>query len=291
MTIARPARAGPPPDAGRARSAERPDVATVLRLQRSIGNRRTCMLLRKVRPAQPTPMSARRGEFKQITNAHHPGGLNQKEWSDTLKAAKAALDAARFRAGRQALQDALLRPRSDGRGGEPPRRRLRSADQHHDGQRRRLRNPASTSCSAAAPPRPAPPAFVDAAGNFGVEFEQGRQGGHAADRDPAVQRDVQGRQGGHAARAAPRDAARPPPRAGDRLAQGRQVAAEDGRRQGRGERHQARRLRQHGAARLRGGLHDRLPPDATPTASPARAVHRPARRARDDQGRHLAQRR
>ena len=51
------------------------------------------MLLRKVRAAHPTPMTQRRGEFPQITAAHHPGGLNQKEWSDTLKAAKAALDA------------------------------------------------------------------------------------------------------------------------------------------------------------------------------------------------------
>ena len=81
------------PSPGRAHRAERLDVATVLRLQRTIGNRRTSALLRKVRPARPTPMSQRRGEFPQITTAHHPGGLNQKEWSDTLKAAKAALGA------------------------------------------------------------------------------------------------------------------------------------------------------------------------------------------------------
>ena len=64
----------------------------MLRLQRTVGNRRTCMLLRQARAAHPTPMTQRRGEFTQITKAHHPGGLNQKEWSDTLKAAKAALD-------------------------------------------------------------------------------------------------------------------------------------------------------------------------------------------------------
>ncbi len=64
----------------------------MLRLQRTVGNRRTCMLLRNARAAKPTPMTQRRGEFPQIMQAHHPGGLNQKEWSDTLKAAKAALD-------------------------------------------------------------------------------------------------------------------------------------------------------------------------------------------------------
>jgi len=64
----------------------------VLRLQRTVGNRRTCMLLRNARAATPTPMTQRRGEFPQIMQAHHPGGLNQKEWGDTLKAAKAALD-------------------------------------------------------------------------------------------------------------------------------------------------------------------------------------------------------
>ena len=83
----------PPRAAGiAARSPARPDVAATLRLQRSIGNHRTCALLRTVRAAHPTPMSTRRGEFPQITKAHHPGGLNQKEWSDTLKAARAALD-------------------------------------------------------------------------------------------------------------------------------------------------------------------------------------------------------
>ena len=79
----------------RPRRAERPDVAAVLRLQRSIGNRRTCALLRTVRAAHPTPMSQRRGEFPQITKAHHPGGLSAEEWSDTVKAARAALAAGR----------------------------------------------------------------------------------------------------------------------------------------------------------------------------------------------------
>ena len=88
-TPARPARTA-------ARSTLRPDVATTLQLQRSIGNRRTCALLRKVRAAHPAPMSERRGEFAQIKTAHHPGGLNQKEWSDTLSAAKAALDAGKL---------------------------------------------------------------------------------------------------------------------------------------------------------------------------------------------------
>ena len=75
------------------RSPARPEVAAALRLQRSIGNRGTCALLRRVRAAHPTPMSQRRGEFAQITKVHHPGGLNGKEWRDTLAAAKAALDA------------------------------------------------------------------------------------------------------------------------------------------------------------------------------------------------------
>jgi hypothetical protein len=65
----------------------------MLQLQRSIGNRRTCALLRAVRAAHPVAMDHRRGEFPQITKAHHPGGLSPKEWSDTLTAAKAALDA------------------------------------------------------------------------------------------------------------------------------------------------------------------------------------------------------
>jgi hypothetical protein len=65
----------------------------VLRLQRTIGNRRTTALLRAPRTAHPTPMKTRRGEFPQLTSAYHAGGLSAKEWSDTLKAAKAALAA------------------------------------------------------------------------------------------------------------------------------------------------------------------------------------------------------
>jgi hypothetical protein len=63
-----------------------------LRLQRSIGNRRTCAILRDVKAAHPTPMSARRGEFPQIKNAYPAAGLDQKAWTQTLAAAKAARD-------------------------------------------------------------------------------------------------------------------------------------------------------------------------------------------------------
>jgi hypothetical protein len=76
-----------------ATSALRPDVATTLQLQRTIGNRRTTALLRAPRAAHPTAMKTRRGEFPQLTSAYHAGGLSRKEWSDTLKAAKAALAA------------------------------------------------------------------------------------------------------------------------------------------------------------------------------------------------------
>jgi hypothetical protein len=38
-------------------------------------------------------MNTRRGEFPQITNAHPSGGLDRRTWSQTLAAAKAALDA------------------------------------------------------------------------------------------------------------------------------------------------------------------------------------------------------
>jgi hypothetical protein len=76
-----------------ARSAERPEVATALWLQRSVGNRRTCALLRKVRAAHPAPMSTRRGEFPQITSAHPGGGLDQAAWKKAVDDAKTALAA------------------------------------------------------------------------------------------------------------------------------------------------------------------------------------------------------
>ena len=65
---ARPARTA-------AASALRPDVATTLQLQRSIGNRRTTALLRTPRAAHPTAMKTRRGEFTQLASAYHAGGL------------------------------------------------------------------------------------------------------------------------------------------------------------------------------------------------------------------------
>ncbi len=80
-----------------ARSSERPDVAMALRLQRSIGNRRTCAVLRSPKAAHPTPMTKRRGEFPQITTAHPAGGFDQATWSKTLSDAKAALDARDFK--------------------------------------------------------------------------------------------------------------------------------------------------------------------------------------------------
>jgi hypothetical protein len=82
-----------------ARSSARPDVALALRLQRSIGNRRTCALLRSPKAAHPTPMATRRGEFPQITAAHPAGGLDQQTWSQTLADAKAAFDARDFDGG------------------------------------------------------------------------------------------------------------------------------------------------------------------------------------------------
>ncbi len=76
-----------------ARSAERPDVATALWLQRTVGNRRTCAVLRKVNAAHPAQMGTRRGEFPLITSAHPAGGLDQEAWRKTVADARAALSA------------------------------------------------------------------------------------------------------------------------------------------------------------------------------------------------------
>jgi hypothetical protein len=160
----------------RARSAQRPDVATVLGLQRSIGNRRTCALLRKVRAARPTPMTKRRGEFPQITKAHHPGGLSQKEWSDTLKAAKAALDSRDFeQAGK--LYKTLYFDLAATAGAVNLRDVASGLPINIAGANDVGFQPGLNLVLGGGASKAGSTGFVDAAGNFGVEFDKAVKAG------------------------------------------------------------------------------------------------------------------
>jgi hypothetical protein len=82
------------PTAPSRRPAPAPAVA---QLQRSLGNRSMrALLARDPKPAHPAKLDKRRGEFAQITDAYPSGGMDQKTWSDTVAAAKDALDAGKI---------------------------------------------------------------------------------------------------------------------------------------------------------------------------------------------------
>jgi hypothetical protein len=158
------------PPHGRPRDGARPAVATVLRLQRTIGNRRTTALLRAPRAAHPTAMKTRRGEFPQLSGLHHAGGLSRTEWSDTLKAAKTALaandtaEAARlytilYRDAAATARAVMLR---DVDNGAPVNLAKNKDEGYKPGLNLVLGGGASKEGSTA---------FVDASGKFGVAFD------------------------------------------------------------------------------------------------------------------------
>lgn len=84
-------------DAPAARTAppRRAPPTHVQQLQRALGNRGMRALLRDVKPAHPTKMDKRRGEFPLLTTAFPAGGMDEKTWRDTVADAKAALAAGR----------------------------------------------------------------------------------------------------------------------------------------------------------------------------------------------------
>lgn len=173
MAAPAPARPSTP---GRARRAERPDVAAVLRLQRTIGNRRTGAVLRKVRAAQPTTMTQRRGEFPQIMNAHHPGGLNAREWGDTVRDAKAALAAGKLEEAAR-LYTTLYRDLALTAGAVKLRDVANGAPIHLAKSNDEGFAPGLNLVLGSGGSKGGSTAFVDAAGRFGVEFDKAVKAG------------------------------------------------------------------------------------------------------------------
>jgi len=114
-------------------------------------------------------MTRRRGEFAQVMTAHHPGGLSPKEWRDTLKAAKAALDAGR-QPEAERLYTALYRDLAATAGAVKLRDVANGAPINIAKSKDQGFAPGLNLVLGSGGAKAGSTAFVDATGRFGVEF-------------------------------------------------------------------------------------------------------------------------
>ena len=272
MRIVRGSNAGPPrQDDGGGEGAAAPDVATTLPApaHRS-GNRRTTALLRpppRARP-HPTAMKTRRGEFTQLASAYPPPAASSPQGVERhaegregrAPAANDTAEAGRlytilYRDVAATARAVTLRDVDNGL--------RRSAS---PSPRTRATRPGSTSCSGAARPRRAPRRSSTRRASSGWGFRRPpSKAGTPRIADPPVQQHVQGRQGPTRCACCATRCSTPATtsRRSNSLKGGKAAPKTEV------DKALVSEIKQdgsceHRAARLRRGVHDRLPPDGSP---------------------------